>query len=188
MSHNQQVVIFFGMIASGKSYLARHWVDRHGMTYHNSDVVRKEMAGLKPTANHQEEVDQGIYTSVFSRKTYDELLRRAQEDLGRSGCRGVVLDGSYQFRAERDLARTTLADWNLRFVYCHCPEPVMKARMEQRCLDPDAVSDGRWEIYLKQKERFEPADELEEGRQLITINTDRMLEALLAELDQKLRG
>jgi hypothetical protein len=54
--------------------------------------------------------------------------------------------------------------------------------MEQRQGDPQAVSDGRWEIYLQQKRRFEMPLELG-PQQLITINTNRSLEALLVDLE-----
>jgi len=39
--------VFFGMVATGKSYLAKAWAERLGGLYLNSDVVRKELAGLK---------------------------------------------------------------------------------------------------------------------------------------------
>ncbi len=47
------------------------------------------------------------------------------------------------------------------------------------------VSDGRWEIYLKQKKRFEPPDELS-ASELIIIDTRASLEELLEELKEKL--
>jgi len=61
----------------------------------------------------------------------------------------------------------------------------MKHRMDARERDPAAVSDGRWEIYLKQKKRFEPPDELA-AQELIIIDTQAPLEELLEELDRKL--
>ena len=182
MKKKKQVIIFFGMIATGKSYLASNWAARHDCSYHNSDVVRKELAGLKPSTNRREEVDQGIYSREFSRKTYDELLRRAEADLWSSHHDCVVLDGSYQSRDERDRVRSRLKEFKQLFVYCRCPEPVMKSRMDERVNDPEAVSDGRWEIYLKQKKRFELPVELS-LEQLITIDTDRKLEELLIRLD-----
>ncbi|MDH3922269.1 MAG: hypothetical protein OES28_05570, partial [Desulfobulbaceae bacterium] len=66
-----------------------------------------------------------------------------------------------------------------------CSEVEMKRRMDERAQDPAAVSDGRWEIYLEQKKRFEPPDELAVP-ELIIINTQAPLEDLLEELDRKL--
>lgn len=186
MKKQKTVVIFFGMIATGKSFLANHWARRHGYPYYNSDIVRKELAGLKPTTNVCEEADQGMYSSEFSRKTYDKLINLAQKDLLAPKTDCVVLDGSYQSRDERNRVRSRLADIRKLFVYCSCPEQVMKSRMTQRAMDPEAVSDGRWEIYLKQKQRFEAPSELSE-QQLITISTNKEVEGLLVELDEKIK-
>lgn len=183
MDRKKHLFVFFGMIASGKSYLASRWADQHGYSYHNSDVVRKQLAGLTPEATQKEEVDQGIYTAEFSRKTYDELIRLAKADLSGGHCDGAVLDGSYQSRWERDLVCSKLCDFRPLFIYCFCSETVLKERMELRAKDPKAVSDGRWEIYLKQKERFELPDELG-ADQLVRIETDRSLEELLRKLNQ----
>lgn len=59
----------------------------------------------------------------------------------------------------------------------------MRERMEQRRHDPQAVSDGRWEVYLQQKARFEMPSELG-AEQLITIDTNQGLDALLILLDE----
>jgi len=128
-------------------------------------------------------VDQGIYSRDFSRRTYDQLVKLAESDLHKNpgGC--VVLDGSYQARDERERVRERLKNRaGIVFVYCACPEDVMRARMEQRQRDPQAVSDGRWEIYLQQKKRFEMPTELGPD-QLISINTNQTLEELLNVLD-----
>lgn len=176
------IYVFFGLIATGKSTLASGWAQRHGLAYHNSDVVRKELAGLAPTAGRQEEVNQGIYTPEFSRRTYDALLGRAEAAI-RQG-RGVILDASYQNRAERDLVVALAARLQVpvRFVLCDCSDAVKKARLAQRAQDPAAVSDGRWEIYLQQKRRFEAPVELG-GGELIVFDTDSPLAAALDKLD-----
>ena len=54
-------------------------------------------------------------------------------------------------------------------------------RLEIRARDPQAVSDGRWEIYLAQKESFQPPSELEPS-QLITLATEQSIAMLLGNL------
>lgn len=177
------VVVFFGMIATGKSYLAVAWAERHACSHYNSDRVRKELAGLAPDSRQALAVEQGIYSRDFSRRTYDQLLLLAKGDLEKSSASCVVLDGSYQSRDERERVVRQLGDRaRIVFVQCVCSEDVMRARMEQRQGDPQAVSDGRWEIYLQQKRRFEMPLELG-PQQLITINTHRSLEELLVDLE-----
>ncbi|MFA6284119.1 MAG: AAA family ATPase [Desulfurivibrionaceae bacterium] len=177
--------IFFGLIATGKSTVAQAFAESRDLAYYNSDVVRKELAGLSPQTHQRETADQGIYTSEFTAKTYGALLERAEQDLAHG--KGVVLDASYQRRADRDRVRMLAQRLGVRLYYilCVCPEEEMKQRMAKRALDPNAVSDGRWEIYLKQKERFEPPAELAPA-QLITLSTDLPLEAVLAQLSAQL--
>ena len=179
-----KVLVFFGMIATGKSYLAAAWARHHGCAYYNSDRVRKELAGLVPESRQGAPVDQGIYSCEFSRRTYDQLLILAELDLNANPGACVALDGSYQARGERQRVRERLAvKARVLFVHCICPEEVMRERMEQRQHDPQAVSDGRWEVYLQQKARFEMPSELR-PEQLITIDTNQSLDALLILLDE----
>ena len=180
-----EIFVFFGLIATGKSTVAQAWASKRGLTYYNSDVVRKELAGLSPSASQKDAVGQGIYTSEFSRKTYTALLEKAQADL--IAGRGVVLDASYQGKDERQRVRDLAGKLGgrLYYVLCSCPEPEMKRRMEQRALDPSAVSDGRWEIYLKQKERFEAPTELS-GSEFIELSTELTVDDLLDNLSKML--
>lgn len=178
---NETLYVFFGLIASGKSTLAESWAQSLGIKSYNSDRVRKDLAGLAVNAPQRESFNSGIYTAEFSRKTYDALLAHAEADL--SAKRSVVLDGSYQSKAER--LRVQEIAWRhkvpLIFIECRCPEMRLKERMAKRALDPSAVSDGRWEIYLQQKDRFERPDELAAG-ELITIDTDAPVDTLIARL------
>ena len=177
--------VFFGLIASGKSTLGQAFAEKHHMRYYNSDVVRKELAGQLAEDGRKAGFAEGIYTTAFTEKTYTELLVRAEKDLG-AGI-SVILDASYQDPAERQRVRI-LAEklaLPLYFVLCICPEEEMKQRMEIRARDPKAVSDGRWEIYLKQKERYQAPNELPAGS-LITINTDETMDKLLPKLESLL--
>ena len=178
-----RVWVFFGLIASGKSYLAAAWAARHGFLHLNSDRIRKELAGAAAGSGRGAAPNQGIYTPEFSRRTYDELLSRAALSLAAG--RSVLLDASYQHRSERDLVRAWAARLQtpLHFVQCICPEEEVKKRLQLRAADPAAASDGRWEILQVQRTRFEPPTELA-GPQLLTLATDRPVAALLAELDK----
>ncbi len=181
------LLVFMGMIASGKSYLAEALAKSTGYPCYNSDRVRKELAGLSPQTRQKEEVEQGIYTPEFSRKTYDRLIELARQCFTSSKDSWVLLDGSYQVRSERDRVVKELALYSrIVFVHCICSEEMTKERMVLRARDPEAVSDGRLEIYFKQKDKFEFPDELA-ADQLITIDTDNSLDALLESLKKKLK-
>jgi len=177
--------VFFGMIATGKSTLAQAWALHKELPCYNSDRVRKELAGMKPTESQRQTLDTGIYTKEFSQKTYGVLHAKAEARL--QGGDSVILDASYQYARDRQDIKALARNLHCQvyFILCQCSETEMKRRMAAREQDPAAVSDGRWEIYLKQKNRFAPPDELA-APELLTINTQAPLEELLGELDRKL--
>lgn len=173
-----KLFVFFGLIASGKSTLAQAWAKQQKMNYYNSDVVRKTLAGIPPTSSRKEQAGQGIYSNTFSKQTYTALLNHAENDLKNNKL--VVLDASYQNHAERNRVRTLAAELQVKccFILCKVPEQIMKKRMAQRALDPQAVSDGRWQIYQQQKKYFDYPDELNKT-ELIVLNTDMAVEKTL---------
>ncbi len=178
------LLIFFGMIATGKSYLASAWAQQFGLPYYNSDRVRKELVGLSAETNQQEEVDRGIYTPEFSRRTYDSLIAKAKVHFADSDSACVVLDGSYQSLAERALLREQFSkELRIIFVHCSCSEQVVKERLAIRASDPDAVSDGNWKIYQAQKKRFQG---LVPGEEAIAIDTDAPVEELVVQINNQL--
>ncbi|MCK5071585.1 MAG: AAA family ATPase [Desulfocapsa sp.] len=178
------LVVFFGMIATGKSYLASAWANQYGLPYYNSDRIRKELAGIVPTASQKEEVGGGIYSPEFSRRTYDALIEKAASHFKADTQASVILDGSYQSLAERDLLRKQLADQaKIVFIHCFCSEKVVQERLEIRASDPNAVSDGNWNIYLSQKERAKPVLDSE---QVIEIDTDSPVDELVKRVTEKI--
>lgn len=183
MPDKTRIRVFFGLIATGKSTLAEKWAAGRGMVYYNSDRVRKELAGLAPTAGQRESLGKGIYSREFSRRTYDALLAGAERECAAGG--SVVLDASYQSRAERDRLRALAARLgvDVLFILCTCPEDEIMRRLALRKEDPEAVSDGRPAIYRAQKERFEPPDELDDN-QLVVLSTAGDPDDLLVELDR----
>jgi len=174
--------VFFGLIASGKSTLALAWARRLGLACFNSDVLRKELAG-QTSDGADLQFEAGIYSPEFTEKTYMTLIDKTAGEVG-SG-RSVVLDASFRSRSERERIRCLAKKHGAcaRFILCSCPENTLRTRMEKRKLDPEAVSDGRWEIYLRQKEIFARPDELA-VEECITIMTDAPVDELLDLLAQ----
>ena len=179
------IIVFFGLIATGKSTLAQAWAARNNIAYYNSDRIRKELASISEKNSKNEQFNKGIYGPGFSEMTYSAMLDRAEIELARGG--SVVLDGSYQAEKERDRVHELSDRMGVKvlFVLCTCLEQEMKRRMEIRAKDPNAISDGRWEIYLKQKTRFENPVELTSD-ELITLSTDAPIESLLNQLKKQL--
>lgn len=175
-----RIFVFFGLIASGKSTLAHAWAARLGIPHFNSDRIRKDLAGEKESSGRHP-FRQGIYTVSFTEKTYAALGEMAEKALQQGD--SVVLDASYRQRSDREYIRGLAKKHGAcaRFILCSCPEPELKRRMEERARDPEAISDGRWEIYLQQKKVFEPPDELTPG-ELISLPTMGSVDLLLDKL------
>jgi len=180
------LLVFWGLTASGKSYLAKAWSVLHGFSYFNTDIVRKELAGIKPVCCTPAAVDQGIYSAGFSHQTYDALITNTESAFAVDGAFCVILDGSYLSRCEREkLIAAFAGKAEIRFILCQCSEDTVRARLALRAADPEAVSDGCWEVYLQQKARMDLPGELAQ-EQLLVLNTDAPIATLLAQLDDQL--
>lgn len=181
------ITIFFGLTGSGKSYLAGRWAAEHGLYYLNSDEVRKQIGGVAPASRHHIPFNEGLYSPEMTRRTYQTMVNLAVEQSGRDGFAGAVLDGSYGKADQRDQVVASFADaYRIVFIYCYCSEQVTRHRFSLRAEDQQAVSDGRWEIYIGQK-RFFTVPEHIEGAEAIKIDTDKAAEVLIKEVDEAIR-
>lgn len=173
--------VFMGLIASGKSTLARGLAREFSLPYFNTDVVRKELAGKAPESRQGSALHQGIYTPAFTRMTYDALLEHARWELSRN--QSVVLDGSYHKRSERQRVVQCGAECgaSLFFILCRCDEEETRRRLAVRARNPKAVSDGTWEIYQRQQESMEFPDELPAAA-LLVFDTKGSSSLLLRKL------
>lgn len=177
--------VFFGLSGTGKSTVASAWAKNHQLPFYNSDRVRKKSVAKIPTdERHWEPFGQGIYSRQQTLTTYRALACLAGKHLMQG--ESVILDATYRDREERlrllELAREAKA--NVHFILCTCSEQEIKKRLTQRARIETQVSDGRWEIYLKQKERFASTGELDQDH-LMVLSTDRSIPELLDELDKK---
>jgi predicted kinase len=182
MSAEPMLYIFFGLIASGKSFLAERFAAERGLPYFNSDRVRKELAGIAATDRRPAGMNQGIYSPELTAKTYQVLLNRAEDAL-QQGAAGVILDGSYSREVYRSEVRTLAERLGARplFILCSCSEEETKRRLELRAKDPNAVSDGRWEIFVRQRETFAQPDDLP-PELLLRLDTEAKVEELLQSI------
>ncbi|MBU0908050.1 MAG: AAA family ATPase [Proteobacteria bacterium] len=173
--------VFMGLIASGKSTLAGGLAKQFSLPYFNTDVVRKELAGKAPESRQGSPLNQGIYTPEFTRMTYDALLDHARREL--SCNQSVVLDGSYHKQSERQRVVQCAAECGaaLFFILCQCDDKETERRLAMRARNPQAVSDGTWEIFKRQKEGFEFPDELP-GHSLMVFDTKGSAPQLLQKL------
>ena len=178
--------VFMGLSGSGKSTAAEKFAIKRGIPVYNSDFVRKKLiSGISATESRLESFGKGIYSSAFTDRTYRALARLAGKRLviGQS----AVLDATYidaeKRRQLRDL--TEAAGARLVLIVCGCAEHVIEKRLRKRAAQKVKVSDGRMEIYEKQKEIFsEPGTG--EADEIIRLDTDRPVEKIIAQLEKML--
>ena len=165
-------VVVFGLSGSGKSFLSSLLHKHFGYEWLRSDVIRKELVGIKPEESAKAEFGKGIYTEDMTRRVYEEMVRRAKE-LTKKG-KKVVLDATFLKRWQRKLVLDNFEE--PLFIWAFAPEKVIKKRLSKR----KDVSDADFSIYLKQKEVFEEPDEVD----YIKINTDKPAEELIKEIEK----
>jgi hypothetical protein len=170
------VLVICGPPAAGKSQLATHLGARTATPVLNSDVVRKQLAGLPPTVRGPAE----IYERAFSLATYAELGRRVAAGLREDA--GVLVDATFGHRRQRDAFMATCPSHaRVHYVQCHAPAAVLIDRATAREHDPMAVSDATAEIVDREQAAFEALDEVAAGHRL-TLDTDRPTSAAVDEL------
>ena len=174
------LVVIFGLMGAGKTTLARALAQAMEWPVIESDVVRKALAGLAPGARATLPFGQGIYAEDFSARTYGEMRRLAAAHLAAGG--SVILDGSFKRAGDRERVRQLARKHRSQvvFVYCACPPEEARRRLGIRLTDPQAVSNGRVELFEAQARDFDSLGP--EDRPLLRLDTQREPALLLEEL------
>lgn len=147
------LVLVGGLPGSGKSTLARGLAEEGRFTVIRSDVVRKQLAGLDLHASARGEVDAGIYTPEWTRRTYSTCLQQA-ERLLEDGQRAIV-DASFGDDGLREefvhMARRLCVP--TRFLLCSSTPEGARERIRRRTED---VSDADVTTYDHTAARWQP--------------------------------
>jgi uncharacterized protein len=179
------LVIVCGLTGSGKSTLARELGERLGMPVINSDTVRKAIAGKHgPQAVP---FNEGIYSLDMTEKTYAEIAWEAEKQILEG--EGAILDATFGQKAHREKIVRLAEKHGVPLVLIHCvaSDETTEKRLAQREAEGKDVSDGRWEIYSKQKAAFEPINELPLTN-CLELNTELPLEQLARASEKFLRA
>lgn len=182
-----RLIVVFGLMGSGKTSLARALSAETGWSVISTDEIRKTLRGISPTARRWEPFGKGIYSEEMSGKTYREMRRLAEKILKQG--RSVILDGSYKRQEERlallELARKTGA--RISFVECRAPLKTIRLRLDQRGREVRAVSDGRWELFHRQRLDFDPVLDPVRSKALL-VKTIQPAEQIVPKLLTEIRA
>ncbi len=146
------LLLVAGLPGTGKSTLARTLAEQADLQVIRSDVVRKELAGIESEQSSASIFGNGIYTTEWNRRTYDECLRRAQQLL--FGGQRVVVDANFRKEADRRQFLDSATQFGVRsgVLVCEADAEVVRQRLENRRGD---ASDADWSVYEQAAESWE---------------------------------
>jgi len=148
-------MIFYGLMASGKSRNARIFSEVYPVEHVNTDVVRKLMHGVDPDSDVHVDFGAELYSAENSQKLY-EYLGELAENNRRIG-RMTLIDGSFSKNKYIDFIEKEYKGRYVKIRF-HAPEDVIMDRLEKR-REKVTASDGRPEIYEQQKASAEEIGE-----------------------------
>ena len=172
-------------MGTGKSTVSRLLSEHTGFVVLNSDVVRKRLAGLLPTARVSADYRTGIYSAAFTRRTYATLQTQAEEELHAG--RGVIVDATCKQPEDR---RALLALGNrlgvpVLFLECRASLAEVERRLRERERRGDSVSDANWAVALREQGDFPTFADLPDRCHLV-IDTEGAIEDALAVAEEYL--
>ncbi len=171
------IYVVMGMIAAGKSTVARALADALDTGLLSSDRIRKEIFDESaPGASF----GKGIYRREARSHVYARILLDAQERI--KDRHSVVIDATYSRKKQRaEVVR--LAEDNgapVVFIECTCPEEIIGSRLKDR-EKGEPVSDARLPLLEEFCKNYEPPEELSPSLRL-GAETTRPLNRLIPEL------
>jgi len=177
-----KLVVMMGLPGVGKTYVARRLAERIDAFHFLSDSIRKQLLGIPVGQRRFEDYGKGIYKGNIGKKTYDELLRRAQIFL--SAGFSVIADATFLREDTRDRARETAAKVGapVLFVFADCPERTVRSRLRGRATEY-SFSDATIDVYRAMKSRFKPP---RASREVVRIDTSQPLTRSLAKIERAL--
>jgi predicted kinase len=166
-----------GMIAAGKSTVARTLAGAFGAELISSDRVRKDLFE-KPAPGG--DFGQGIYRREARARVYARMLLAAQERL--KDHRSVILDATYSRQKQRAEVLRLAAENGaaIVFIECTCPDEVLRSRLKERERQ-ESISDARLSLLEDFRKSYEPPEEIPPPSRL-RADTTRSLDRLVPEL------
>ncbi len=168
------LVITGGLSGSGKSTVAALLAERLGALRVRSDVERKRLHGLAPTARASSALD--LYGEAATRRTYARLHELAEMAL--QAGESMVVDAAFLRRDER-LAMAALAarlGAGYRLVWCEAAPALLRARIAERWAGGQDPSDAtpqvlEWQLRVAERPAADEAATLQPLRTDVPLDT-----------------
>ena len=153
-----QLWITHGLSGSGKTTLTQSLLQEQGMIRLRSDVERKRLAGLGALEHSGSEMEQGLYTQLASRRTYEQLARLAESLLDAGW--PVIVDAACLARWQRDLFRdlTQRCGVPFRILDIRADHATLRQRISLRSTQGKDASEADLRVLQQQIETTRPLD------------------------------
>jgi predicted kinase len=168
------LVITHGFSGSGKTTVTDELVSRLPAIRARSDLERKRLHGLGPTARSGSGLSAGLYDAAASRRTYAALAEIADRLL-RNG-QNALIDATFLRRNER-LQFHQIAAFNAsRFAILDCTAPPdeLRRRILSRTRKGRDASEADLAVLEQQLRTAEPLDRAEQ-RHVVEVDTKRSI-------------
>ena len=179
------LIVVCGRVGTGKSTVAQRLSAQTGFISINSDVIRKRLAGILPTARVEAAYGSHIYSQEFSQRTYATLVAQTEEEL-RAG-RGVIVDATCKRQEDRHalLALGQRQQVPVLFLECQTSLVEVERRLRARARRGDSVSDATWELARREYETFPPFDDIP-ARCHVILDTEHNIDEALEAVAERI--
>lgn len=153
------LAIMHGLSGSGKTTVAQGVLDRTGAIRIRTDVERKRLFGLPPTARTSSGIESGLYTKEASQRTYQAIAGLAGAILGAGF--PVIADGTFLTESQRRLLRSVAERAGVPFVILNvqASEPALVRRLEERAHGGEQVSEADLAVLRRQIAARDPMED-----------------------------
>jgi uncharacterized protein len=165
-----RLILTYGLSGSGKTTVTDALVPRLPAVRLRSDLERKRLAGVEPTAHGGLGVGEGRYDAAATERTYAAL----RDGSGRALSAGinVIVDATFLSRARRaefaELAERH--DARVTILVCEAPQSVLRARIDARAAGGKDASEATQDVLDAQLEHAE-APQPGEGANVLRVDT-----------------
>ena len=164
------VIVIMGRIGTGKSTVAEKLSSCLGWEVLDSDIIRKQLAGIPLTSRPDKNGREKLYSKEMTEKTYNTLLERSIE-YAKQG-KSSLIDATFGSLKRRSKLRDTLQSNNIRFCFVEltATDEAIKKRLLERGERKNNISDARIEDYDKLNSSYGPPNALELTKHIIADN------------------
>lgn len=169
------LAITHGCSGSGKTVLSGAVAQASGAIRVRSDVERKRLFGVAPTARSGSGVNEGLYTAEAGVRTYQRLAELAHTILDAG--RPVIVDGACLRRGQRETLRAVAARCGAPFIIldAQAPEALMRERLRRREREGVDASEAGPAVFDQQLAVQEPL-EPDEAPCVVRVRTDERID------------